>query len=72
MKKILGIAALILAFSPLANAQSKSDLLASHPGARNDRNPSELRERASTRAQRHHVKHRVTKHPHRIARHPVK
>lgn len=38
MKKLLGIAALILAFSPFAQAQNGGEGLAGHPDARNDRN----------------------------------
>jgi uncharacterized low-complexity protein len=37
MKKLLGIAALLFAFAPFAQAQDASDILASHPDARNDR-----------------------------------
>ena len=38
MKKLLGIAAFILAFSPFAQAQNGGEGLAGHPDARNDRN----------------------------------
>jgi len=37
MKKLLGAAALLIAFAPFAHAQDASDILASHPDARNDR-----------------------------------
>lgn len=38
MKKLLSIAALILAFSPLVQAQNSGAGLPGHPDARNDRN----------------------------------
>ncbi|MET3131290.1 hypothetical protein AAKU55_001549 [Oxalobacteraceae bacterium GrIS 1.11] len=37
MKKLLGIAALIFAFSPFAQAQNGASGLAGHPDARNNR-----------------------------------
>ncbi|PFH09762.1 hypothetical protein BCF11_2164 [Collimonas sp. PA-H2] len=37
MKKLLGVAALLIAFAPFAQAQDSSGVLASHPDARNDR-----------------------------------
>ena len=37
MKKLFGIAALLLAFTPFAQAQNSGDPLAGHPDARNDR-----------------------------------
>jgi len=75
MKKIIGIAALIMACSPFAQAQDNGDLLSRHPDARNDRQPAELRDspvamRPSTHHVKHHVKHhRVVKHHRRAARH---
>ncbi len=37
MKKLFGIAALLLALTPFAQAQNSGDPLAGHPDARNDR-----------------------------------
>ncbi|NMM09496.1 MAG: hypothetical protein HHJ16_04400 [Polaromonas sp.] len=37
MKKLIGIAALVLAFTPFAQAQTNTGALAGHPDARNDR-----------------------------------
>ena len=65
MKKLLSIAALILAFSPLAQAQG----LPGHPDARNDRNNGAMMQKDHVapkhmrHAKRHHVKHHyVAKH----------
>jgi hypothetical protein len=60
MKKLLTIAALLLAFSPFANAQ-----VFSHPDARNDRRPEMVRgpvhhARHAPPHRRHHMRH--TKH----------
>lgn len=55
MKKLLGIAALCMAFSPLAQAQG----LAGHPDARNDRSPSEYTEQKASKPAK--AKHKVKK-----------
>lgn len=61
MKKILGVAALILAFSPFAQAQGLSD----HPEARNDRR---MESEHAAAVQRHHAvqKHMKMKHHRRM------
>lgn len=41
MKKLFGIAALLFALTPFAQAQNLGDPLAGHPDARNDRTPAE-------------------------------
>lgn len=69
MKKILSIAALILAFSPLAQAQNNGEGLSGHPDARNDRQ-MESQDRGNTVHHRvKHVRHakqvRHVKHHHR-------
>jgi hypothetical protein len=56
MKKLLGIAALMLAFSPLAHAQGYPG----HPDARNDRRVEEYSNRRDV-VVRHPVR-RVVKH----------
>ncbi|MFC5474934.1 hypothetical protein [Paraherbaspirillum soli] len=73
MKKLLGIAAIILAFSPLAQAQG-NDALAGHPEARNDRPAAESYEHAPVAHKAHKgakhvakVKHQV-KHHHKAAK----
>jgi Ni/Co efflux regulator RcnB len=73
MKKLLGIAAFILALAPLAQAQDSPAALAGHPDARNDRNVQSEKtmvhhDRAGAKhmrhAKRHHAKHhRAGKHP---------
>lgn len=62
MKKLLSIAALVLAFTPFAHAQG----LAGHEDARNDRRVEELHDRAVVKHRHHvavkhmrHVKHHV-------------
>ena len=57
MKKLLGVAALILAFSPFAQAQGLSD----HPDARNDRR---MESEHAAAVQRHHAskKHMKMRH----------
>lgn len=52
MKKLLGVAALLIAFAPFAQAQDSSGVLASHPDARNDRTAVE----AAAAAPAKHVK----------------
>jgi hypothetical protein len=59
MKKLLGIAALILAFSPFAQAQG----LPGHPDARNDRHVEMFREpahrpHAAVKKHKRHMKHK--------------
>ncbi len=44
MKKLLSLAALLIAFSPLAQAQERSLGLTHHPEARNDRQVFEVAE----------------------------
>jgi len=59
MKKILGIAALILAFTPFAQAEG----LPGHEDARNDRQMESFDAPAHHVAKRvHHVKHHVMHH----------
>ena len=69
MKKLLGIAALILAFSPFAQAQNNNEELSGHPDARNDRNMESHDRRTVVHHHRKTVKHmrherhvRYTKH----------
>lgn len=57
MKKLLGVAALILAFSPFAQAQGLSD----HPDARNDRR---MESEHAAVVHRHHVAKKPMKHRH--------
>ncbi|HWW07114.1 hypothetical protein [Collimonas sp.] len=52
MKKLFGIAALLLALTPFAQAQNMGDPLAGHPDARNDRQV----ETAKPEAAKHHGK----------------
>ncbi|KAF3999785.1 hypothetical protein [Glaciimonas immobilis] len=59
MKKLFGVAALIFAFSPLANAQGLSD----HPDARNDR-PMEAQR--TTEMRQHHATPKRMKHHRRM------
>ncbi|AMP02429.1 hypothetical protein GN109_15660 [Collimonas pratensis] len=55
MKKLLGVAALLIAFAPFAQAQDSSGVLASHPDARNDRTPVEAAAPAKhVKAKAHH------------------
>lgn len=72
MKKLLGIAALILAFSPLAQAQNSGAGLAGHPDARNDRQ-MEPHDHGSTthrmKHMHHHKHHPVTHHHHHHTHH---
>lgn len=60
MKKLLGIAALILAFSPFAQAQG----LPGHPDARNDRNGGAMmqKDRDSAKPVRHAKRHPMKRH----------
>jgi hypothetical protein len=61
MKKLLGIAALILAFSPLAQAQNNGAKLSGHPDARNNQDGA----KHMRHVKHHHVKHHyVTRHRH--------
>jgi hypothetical protein len=66
MKTLLGIAALILAFSPLAQAQNTGAGLAGHPDARNDRQmESPAHRTAAPRLKHlHHAKHHPVTHHH--------
>ena len=78
MKKLLGIAALILAFSPFAQAQNDGAGLPGHPDARNDRNMAsqdrgtivhhdQVGAKHMHHAKRHHAKHHFqAKRHHRI------
>lgn len=63
MKKLLGIAALILAFTPFAQAQNNGSGLAGHPEARNDRQP-EPQAHAVPHDMRHAMHHHHAKHRH--------
>lgn len=56
MKNLFGVAALVLAFSPFAQAQALPD----HPDARNDRRPESEQ---TTAKQRHHTDQKRMKHP---------
>jgi len=70
MKKLLGIAALILAFSPLAQAQNNSDALSGHPDARNDRQMESHDRRTVVHHDRKRVKHvRHAKPVHHVKHH---
>lgn len=64
MKKLLGIAALVLAFTPFAQAQNSGERLAGHPDARNDRTV----EAQGSKTTVHH-KHAVAKHVHHVKHH---
>lgn len=79
MKKLLSIAALLLAFSPFAQAQNGS--LSGHPDARNDRNAvssysehavhkNHMGAKSRHHVKRHHPRHHYSKHMHRVV--PVK
>ena len=68
MKKLLGIAALMLAFSPFAHAQGYPG----HPDARNDRRMEDNRDHHDVVVKRHpvrHVKHRRDTHHHDMQQH---
>ncbi|AIY39192.1 hypothetical protein LT85_0032 [Collimonas arenae] len=55
MKKLLGIAALLVAFAPFAHAQSDAaSVLAGHPDARNDRTTAEAAAPAKHMKKAHH------------------
>lgn len=54
MKKLLGVAALLIAFAPFAQAQDSSGVLASHPDARNDRPAAEAAAPAKHVKKAHH------------------
>ena len=73
MKKLLGITALILAFTPFAQAQNSDSGVPGHPDARNDRKMESSNGGAMVhhapagakhmRGTKHHVmKHHVMKH----------
>lgn len=65
MKKLLAVAALILAFSPFAQAQGLSD----HPDARNDRR---MESEHAAAVQRHHaVQKRMKMKHHRHMEHKM-
>ena len=69
MKKLIGIAAFILASSSLALAQDRGDLRSQHPDARNDRHSVEMHDRAPIAQAKHQVKHRrMVTHHRRIVR----
>ena len=82
MKKLLSIAALILAFSPLVQAQNSGAGLPGHPDARNDRigasNYSEApvhNDRMGARPMQHakpmhQMKHHPKHHMKRYSKHP--
>ena len=73
MKKIIGIGALLIAFSQAAFAQGDSDLLRQHPNARNDRQLSELNDRGSVSHREHMVRHhRAVKHHRKMSHHQKK
>jgi hypothetical protein len=67
MKKLLGIAALCLAFTPFAHAQDRDMRPEGHPDARNDRTMESTDRRDNARRsshavkQMHHPKHRDMK-----------
>ncbi|MFJ2989503.1 hypothetical protein ACIPF8_16675 [Collimonas sp. NPDC087041] len=58
MKKLLGIAALLLAFTPFVHAQNMDNPLANHPEARNDRTPESYDRHRAPEHKRHVKKHR--------------
>lgn len=62
MKKLLGIAAVLLAFTPFAQAQNMGDPLAGHPDARNDRSPQSYEGRTVEHKKHHDKKHHAKKH----------
>lgn len=64
MKKFLGIAAFLLAFSPFAQAQNGDGGLSGHPDARNDRS-----EATSHSGHVMHKTHVMTKSRHHVKRH---
>lgn len=70
MKKLLSIAALILAFSPFAQAQNGGAGLAGHPDARNDRNMASQDHGAMVHHDQDGAKHmRHAKRHHQAKRH---
>ena len=70
MKKLIGIAALALAFSPLlVHAEGNGEWRNNHPEARNDRQMSELNNRHPAANPR---THRVTNRAANITHHVVK
>lgn len=73
MKKLLSIAALILAFTPVAQAQNTPEALAGHPDARNDRSMATQdrgtigpQRHAGAKKVRHGMRHRQAKKHQRI------
>ena len=73
MKKLLGIAALVFAMSPMAQAQSTvSSALTNHPEARNDR-PAEAMTTSTGMMHKHHMaKHHHHHHHHHAHAHAAK
>jgi len=70
MKKLLGLVAFILAFSPLAQAQDNSDLRG-HPDARNDRQMQSHERDVHHRVVARHMRHVKHDMDHRMDhRHP--
>lgn len=69
MKKLLAIASLAFAFSPLANAQNGNAGIPGHPDARNDRPAVAAEARSTTPAKQHAAKKHHAKKSHRHAKH---
>lgn len=67
MKKLLSIAALLLAFSPFAQAQNGDGGLSGHPDARNDRSVA-----TSHSGRVMHKTHVMTKSRHHVKSHHPK
>ena len=57
MKKLMTAAALLVAFSSFAQAQGRTDSLANHPDARNDRVAETAVEKQPIRHRAMHMKH---------------
>jgi Ni/Co efflux regulator RcnB len=66
MKKLLSIAALLLAFGPFSQAQAAPEELGAHPDARNDRQ-QEMHE--SHHAAVAHSRHHKARHHHHAKKH---
>ena len=68
MKKLLAIAAFVMAFAPFAQAQNGGTALAGHPEARNDRSASSINAHAPVHQGLVQVRH-VRHHRHLIRHH---
>ena len=72
MKKMIGIAALVLALSPFAQAQTSSMGVEGHPDARNDRQPETSSAREPVLHKGHHDAKKVNHVKHHSAVSKVK